>query len=138
MASIGIGSPATLDIVLSLSVSGVYGSYIPALVLLLYRRCKGQILPYNDNSNVPINVPGARLAWGPFRVPGIWGILVNGWAVLYILIIIFFSFWPDHMHPSLASMNWSVVVFCGTCMFALIYYGLRARHVYQGPIFELR
>ncbi|KAJ5087665.1 amino acid/polyamine transporter I [Penicillium angulare] len=140
IALIGIGSAEAVSIILSVSVSGIYASYIPIGVLLLYRRCRGQISEdiRNDNTGVPINLPGADLVWGPFRVPGRLGILINAWAVIYTLIVIFFSFWPDRIHPTLREMNWSAVVFCGTCIFAIAYYALRARHVYHGPVFELR
>lgn len=85
-----------------------------------------------------INVPGARLVWGPFHVPGILGVIINGFTVVYMVIIIFFSFWPSNMHPKARSVNYSVVGTCGVVTIAVVYYAVWARHVYHGPIMEVR
>jgi hypothetical protein len=133
---INIGSDVALNDILSMAVSGIYSSYLIAGSLLFYRRCKGEINRYSESQDTPINVPGAKLVWGPFRVPGIWGILINGYAVIYMIIVIFFSYWPSKMNPSVQDMNYSVVGTVGTVFLAIVYYFLRARHIYQGPIME--
>ncbi|KAJ5281343.1 hypothetical protein N7478_006715 [Penicillium angulare] len=119
LALINIGSAVALNDVVSMAVSALYLSYLLVGSLLLYRRCRGDISLSNENDDMAINIPGAKLVWGPFRIPGIWGILVNGYAVIYSLIVIFFSFWPSTMHPEVSEMNYSV-----------------ARHIYQGPVLE--
>lgn len=103
--------------------------------LLLYRRCKGQIFSQNEGDGA-INVPGARLVWGPFHVPGAIGTIINSYAVVYIIIVIFFSFWPPHISPTVTTMNFSVVGTFGTIILAIGYYLIRARHVYTGPVLE--
>lgn len=82
-----------------MAVSGLYLSYLMISVLLLFRRVRGDISLYNDNEDDIINVPGSKLVWGTFRCPGVFGTLVNLFAVIYITIIIFFSFWPSKMNP---------------------------------------
>ncbi|KAJ5827392.1 hypothetical protein N7447_004155 [Penicillium robsamsonii] len=134
---INIGSKVALDDILSMAVSGVYLSYLIVISLLLYRRCKGDIHRYNDSDGA-INVPGAKLVWGPFHIPGIWGALINTYAVMYILIVVFFSFWPSHMSPTVTTMNWCVVGTIGTVILAVIYYVVRARRFYSGPVLETR
>ncbi|KAJ5740750.1 amino acid/polyamine transporter I [Penicillium malachiteum] len=136
LALINIGSAVALNDVVSLAVSALYLSYLVIGTLLLYRRCRGEIFLSNENDDMAINVPGAKLVWGPFRVPGVWGILINIYAVIYMIIVIFFSFWPSEMNPGVAGMNYSVVGTVGTIILAVVYYVLRARHVYQGPILE--
>jgi uncharacterized membrane-anchored protein len=84
-----------------------------------------------------VNLPGKKLVWGPFHVPGIWGILINGFAVIYIIIVIFWSFWPTAMNPSVTDMNYSVVGWGGVIFLATLYYVVRARHVYTGPVVEV-
>ncbi|KAJ5185657.1 hypothetical protein N7472_010497 [Penicillium cf. griseofulvum] len=133
---INIGSRVALDHVLSMAVSGMYLSYLVVIALLLYRRCKGDIYRHNDSDGA-INVPGAKLVWGPFHIPGVLGAVINTYAVIYIIIIIFFSFWPSHMSPTVTTMNWSVVGTFGTVILAVIYYMLRARKVYTGPVLEI-
>lgn len=44
------------------------------------------------------------------------------------------TFFPPVAHPSLVSMNWSVVVYSGVLIIAVIYYIFWARHSYVGPV----
>lgn len=134
---INIGSDVALNDILSMAVSGIYSSYLIAGSLLFYRRCKGDISRHSESQDMKINVPGAKLVWGPFHVPGIWGTLINGYAIIYMVIVIFFSYWPSEMHPSVQGMNYSVVGTVGTVFLAVVYYFLRARHIYQGPVMEI-
>lgn len=133
---VNIGSSVALNGILSMAVSGIYLSYLIVGCLLLYRRCTGAISRYSDGVEMLINVPGAKLMWGPFHVPGIFGILVNGYAVIYMTIVVFFSFWPSTMSVGPQTMNFSVVGTMGTIVLAIIYYVLRARKVYKGPVME--
>lgn len=133
---VNIGSSVALNGILSMAVSGIYLSYLIVGCLLLYRRCTGAISRYSDGEDMLINVPGAKLMWGPFHVPGIFGILVNGYAVIYMTIVVFFSFWPSTMSVGQQTMNFSVVGTMGTIVLAIIYYVLRARKVYKGPVME--
>jgi fumarate reductase subunit D len=109
--------------------------------LLLYRRCTGGILSRNSNrsgrgSETIINTAGAQLIWGPFHVGGIWGIIINVFSLFYMSIATFFSFWPPNNHADVQSMNYSVVGTGGTIILSLIYYFVRARRVYSGPVVE--
>ncbi|KAJ5112667.1 hypothetical protein N7532_000712 [Penicillium argentinense] len=135
---INLGSKLALEDILSMAVSGLYSSYLIVAILLLYRRCKGDIYRYGDGDGMQINVPGARLVWGPFHVPGIAGIILNGYTVMYMTIVVFFSFWPSAMRPEVDSMNYSVVGTCGVVALAVLYYVVCARHSYQGPIMEVQ
>jgi amino acid transporter len=137
LALINIGSSVALNDILSMAVSGLYSSYLIVTILLLVRRIKGDIARYNDDEDEIINLPGKKLVWGPFHVPGIWGIAVNSFAVIYIIIVIFFSFWPTAMNPSVTDMNYSVVGWGGVIFLATLYYVVRARHIYTGPVVEV-
>lgn len=134
---INIGSAVALNDVVSMAVSGLYSSYLIVAVLLLWRRCTGAINNYNASDDTVVNVPGAKLMWGPFHVPGLWGILINTYAVIYIVIVIFFSYWPTELPVSVTTMNYSVVGTMGVVILAIIYYVVRARHVYTGPVIEI-
>ena len=134
---INIGSSVALNDVTSMAVSGLYASYLTVALLLLYRRCCGDISTSDDNDEMIINVPGAKLVWGPFRVPGILGMLVNGYACIYMTIVVFFSFWPSSMNPSVEDMNYSVVGTVGVVILAILYYLVRARNIYTGPVMEV-
>lgn len=140
---INIGSDVALNDIVSMAVSGLYLSYLSVGSLLLYRRLTGAI--HEHESDIPasfspapttVNVPGSPLVWGPFRVPGILGIAVNVFAIIYMVIVIFFSFWPTEAVVDYTTMNYSVVGTFGTVIIAVVYYGIRARKVYRGPIVE--
>ena len=139
---INIGSATAFNAVISLSVSSLYASYIITETLLLYRRCTGFIHPHqghlsslsNNNNN---NNPANHLTWGPFHLPGIFGIAVNIFAVAFGLIIFFFSFWPVATPVEPATMNYSIVMTGAVVVFALVYYVVYARRIYTGPVVEV-
>ncbi|KUL84393.1 hypothetical protein ZTR_08828 [Talaromyces verruculosus] len=136
---INIGSTLAMYDVVSLAVSGIYLSYLVVATLLLIRRVQGYIYPQSSDSSEDelVNVPGAKLVWGPFHCPGVLGIVVNALAVVYIIIVVFFSFWPSRMNPTVEEMNWAVLGVGATMFLTGIYFVFRARHVYTGPVVEL-
>ncbi|KAE8138541.1 putative amino acid permease [Aspergillus pseudotamarii] len=134
---INIGSDVALKDILSMAVSGLYLSYLAVATLLLYRRVCGHIRASSECEDMIVNVPDAPLVWGPFQVPGILGTVNNGFAVCYMIIVIFFSFWPTTVVVDYTSMNYSVVGTVGTVLIAIMYYVVRAKYVYHGPVVEV-
>ncbi|KAH8703268.1 putative amino acid permease [Talaromyces proteolyticus] len=144
---IPLGSPVAFNDLTSMSTSGLYLSYMVCCILLLYRRCTGGIIDPTDTSNPGgpsaaddeqiVNTAGAKLVWGPFHLKGIFGIAVNVFAIIYMLITVFFSFWPPTAQVTTSTMNYSAVGTVGTMALSLVYYFVRARHVYEGPIVEM-
>ncbi|KAB8222944.1 hypothetical protein BDV33DRAFT_201083 [Aspergillus novoparasiticus] len=67
LALINIGSSVALDGILSMAVSALYLSYLMFSILLFYRRINGDISQYVDSDDDVINMPGAKLAGGPFH-----------------------------------------------------------------------
>ena len=138
LALINIGSSVAFNDVISLSISGLYSTYLICCALLLYRRLKGHMADEPEAlmiSNSPQKVQ--LMPWGPFRVRGILGVIVNTLAVLYLLIMIFFSFWPPATPTTPATMNFSVLVMGAVMIFSILYYVFMARNVFRGPS-ELR
>ncbi|KAH6962131.1 amino acid/polyamine transporter I [Ilyonectria sp. MPI-CAGE-AT-0026] len=136
LSFINIGSPVAFQNVTSLSISCLYASYLIAAVLLLYRRMtKGFALPDSDLPALA-NTTGAELVWGPFHLPGIFGIANNVLTICYLITVGFFSFWPPVLNPSVDMMNYSVVVTGGLVIFSVLYYVLWARKEYNGPLVE--
>ena len=119
-----------------MAISGLYLSYMVVGGLLLWRRCTGGFSSVRSSDSAIINTAGAKLVWGPFHLPGIWGILINTWALVYMTIAVFFSFWPPAWVVTVQTMNFSVVGTMGTIILSLFYYYVRARKVYSGPIME--
>ncbi|XHF97054.1 hypothetical protein AWENTII_000658 [Aspergillus wentii] len=138
LALINIGSEVAFNDLVSMSISGLYLSYLVVAILLLYRRCTSGIQTPKSNSNTTIvNTAGAQLVWGPFHLPSIWGIAVNTFSIIYMVIVIFFSFWPPDKDVTIQTMNFSVVGTMGVVILSLVYYFLRARRGYQGPVVEI-
>lgn len=77
-----------------------------------------------------------ELVWGPFHLPGVVGIIVNIVAVLFGIIIFFFSFWPVTKVVEPVSMNYSSLMTGSVVIGAVVYYALWARHSYEGPLFK--
>ncbi|EAW15044.1 putative GABA permease [Aspergillus clavatus NRRL 1] len=135
LALIPIGSTVAFNDLVAMSISGLYLSYIMVACLLLWRRLTGSIA-LTASAGETVNTIAAKLVWGPFRVPGIWGVLINIFAILYAMIAIFFSLWPTYSELTVEMMNFSVVGTVAVILISVVYYLLRARRVYQGPIVE--
>ena len=132
LALINIGSSVAFNDVISLTVSGLYSSYLICCALLLWRRCTGAIGGSSRNAAGKLG-----LRWGPFRVPGLWGIANNVVACLFMVLIIFFSFWPPVTPSTAVSMNYSVLVFGAAILFSIAYYFTVAHKTYVGPLIEV-
>ncbi|KAL8695665.1 MAG: hypothetical protein Q9224_003252 [Gallowayella concinna] len=148
LALINIGSSIAFNDVISLTINGLYASYLLACSLLLYRRVTGSIaLPttntYETNPKIVTeadNVSGQgiiNLTWGPFHLRGALGIAVNAIGCVYMVIIIFFSFWPPVTPVTPETMNYSVLVTGSVILFSVVYYLVYARRIYKGPLMEI-
>lgn len=195
-----VGSSAAFNDVVSLNITGFYGSYFVPSAFLLYRRIKGQVKPYPGRAAASVDmeeVPEKVLAgdapagsdgeadadiadanpeksvitnakvevgdglapaqttpsfadgtvaaleiiaedhsWGWFHVPGWLGIINNIYASCYMTFVIFFSLWPSEYHPNAQTINYSIVVTSGVLIFSLVWYFIRARKEYHGPIID--
>ena len=153
LALIYIGSSTVFEDVVSLSTSGLYFSYLFPCSLLLWRRTTGQIKPHNpvdyDEEDTSISqaialsiedhndeVVEPQLQWGPWSIPGYFGIINNVFACLYILFVIFWSFWPPETPATAKNMNYSVLVTGVVIGFGIVYYYLRGKEHYRGPLNE--
>ena len=136
LALIILGSSTAFNDIVSLAVVGLFGSYFIVAVLLFWRRVRGDIKPYTTDSALT-NVPGAQLMWGPWRVPGVLGMVTNGVSIVYLVIILFFCLWPPSNHPTAATMNYSSLMLGATMIFSVVYYFTWARKVYSGPVIQI-
>ena len=94
------------------------------------------MLPSEASGGTIINTAGAQLVWGPFRVPGLLGISVNVLTVAYLILVIFFSFWPPLTPVTAQNMNYAIVGTGSVIVFSIVYYLSIARKVYNGPRIE--
>ena len=128
---INIGSTTVFCSVVSLSINALYLPYLISSVLLLWRRCTGGIaLPTSHAVDNP------KLVWGPWRVPGLLGVLINIIGVAFQIVILLFSFWPATTPVSPGDMNYSVVVLAVVVIGCIVYYFITAHKTYSGPLVE--
>ncbi|KAL8660852.1 MAG: hypothetical protein Q9202_006135 [Teloschistes flavicans] len=130
---INIGSAAAFNDVISLSVTSLYASYIITESFLLYHRCTNRI---RSRSSLDDTSDPSQLIWGPFHLPGIFGIAVNAFAVAFGIIIFVFSFFPASYHPAPDTMNYSVLMTAAVVLFSVVYYVVWARREFKGPVVE--
>jgi amino acid transporter len=134
-----IGSDAAFEDVISLTITGFYGSYFLPCALLLYHRVKGHILPCGSELTLGDldEEDNPQLVWGPWHLPGIFGIINNAYACVYAVYVIFWSVWPRATPVSANTMNYSIVVTGGVLIVSGVWYMVKGRREYVGPIVEV-
>ena len=118
LALIIIGSSTAFNAIVSLTVAGLFVSYLLPITLLLIRKIRGEHIRY-----------------GPWRM-GRAGLWVNGVAIVYLVITTMFSFFPPELPVTKVNMNYSALVFGAVVLFWVGFYVVRGRFVYTGPIVE--
>ncbi|KAK5231297.1 hypothetical protein LTR72_000478 [Exophiala xenobiotica] len=83
-----------------------------------------------------VSVAQAPLVWGPFHLPGWFGIINNAYACVYMIFVIFWSVWPPETPVNYQTMNYSVVVTGGVVIFSIIWYYIRGHKEYKGPVVD--
>ncbi|KAI0116467.1 amino acid transporter [Nemania sp. FL0031] len=133
-----IGSSVAFNDVVSVTINGLYGSYLVGNSLLLWRRVKGQIRPYSESYTGTdlINVSYQKLTWGQLRVPEPFGTIINGVGCAYLVVALFFSFWPSVINPTVQTVNWSSLIVSVALIWSIVYYIFWARKIYFGPVIQ--
>ncbi|KAI8955179.1 putative GABA permease [Xylaria longipes] len=135
LSIVNIGHAAAFNGVISISIAGLFGSYLIAACLLLYRRVAGDIHIRHDDDSLT-NTTGGNLTWGPWRLHGVLGIANNAFSCAYLTYILFFSFWPPFKDVTPETFNWAILVFGTVVSFSVLYYMVWARKIYTGPVVE--
>ncbi|KAF2035372.1 hypothetical protein EK21DRAFT_54500 [Setomelanomma holmii] len=119
LSLINIGSATVFNAIVSLTVAGFFGSYLLPFSFFLYTR---------------IRHPG-RLVPGPWTL-GEWGPIVNAIAIVWSIVVFFFSFWPSSVPVTAMNMNWSCVLWSAVMIFAVVFWFVHGKKVYKGPVIE--
>ncbi|KAF9698492.1 hypothetical protein EKO04_003911 [Ascochyta lentis] len=120
LSMINLGSTVAFTQVLSLGVSAMLTTYMISISCVALKRIRREpLLPSKFNL-------------GKFGLP------INIIAVLFLLFLWIFAFFPTAPSPSPADMNWAILGYGAVIIFALIYYVFRGRHAYVGPVEYVR
>lgn len=116
LSLINIGSTVAFNAIGSLAVSAILGTYIISFVCLIIRRFSSEPLPSRR--------------WSLGKA----GLFVNIGAVCFLLVVWVFVFFPIQKAVTPSTMNWNVVIFCGTMIFAVVYYFVVGKKQYTAPV----
>ncbi|KIX94978.1 uncharacterized protein Z520_09288 [Fonsecaea multimorphosa CBS 102226] len=116
-----LGNTTAFNAVLSMAIIGMYLSYLlPIVYMVIYGRSK---LSRDD--------------YGPFKLGKAAGVLVNIVAIVWLIFAMIFSTFPNFQPVTAQNMNYSTVVLAGWVGGGAVYYFLKARNVYTGPVIEM-
>lgn len=115
-----LGNTTAFNAILSMAIIGMYLSYIlPIIYMLLCGRKKLSAADY-----------------GPFKLGKVGGTIINTVAILWLILAMVFSTFPNFQPVTAQNMNYSTVVLAGWTLFGAVYYFFWARKAYSGPVFE--
>jgi amino acid transporter len=110
-----MGSSEALGIIFSLYNSALLASYVITIGCVLLHRLQGRPLPPSNFSL------------------GKWGLLCNIIAIVYVLPIFIFSFFPSAPKPTPGNMNWAAALVGGIVILATGFYVAWGQHIYSPP-----
>ena len=134
LSLIVLGSSVAFNNIVSLSVAGLYSSYLLACTLLLWRRLSGRIKTHSANFD---DSRPERIQWGPWRLPEAYGTVNNVFACIYLILLLFWTFWPPATPVTPSTMNFSCLVFGSAILFSVAWYMYRGRKEFTGPVVEV-
>ena len=120
LSLINIGSTVAFNAIVSLGAAALFSTYLISISCILFKRYRGE----------PLRLRRWSL--------GKWGAPINVAALLFLLLAYFFSFWPLFTPTSAQTFNWSVVIYGAVLIFAVGYYYVHGRHVYDGPVVSVK
>lgn len=136
LSLINIGSHKALENILSFTVSSWEAAASIPLALLLWSRLTGRIKSANYTLDDFHADPEKPLVWGPWRVPEPLGTCINAFGLGWIVLALFFSFWPGKNGVKPQNMNYSSLMTGFWFIFGIVYYWVYGKKYYKGPIVE--
>ncbi|TKA70810.1 hypothetical protein B0A55_07428 [Friedmanniomyces simplex] len=117
LSLINLGSAVAFNAIVSLTVGAILSSYIISMSCVALRKIR---------KDKPL--PPARWSLGRY------GLAINIAAVLFLLIIYVFAFFPLGTPVTVQTMNWSSLIYGFILVFAVVYFLVYGRKVYEGPV----
>ncbi|EUC36330.1 hypothetical protein COCVIDRAFT_38996 [Bipolaris victoriae FI3] len=116
LSLINIGSSVAFNSIASLGTCALLSSYIISISCMFIKR-------WNNEPLIPCKFSLGRA--------GIW---INGISIVYLCIALVFVFFPTFPHPTAALMNWNILIYGVVVIFSFIYFAVKGRKVYVGPV----
>ncbi|RMY74990.1 hypothetical protein D0864_09908 [Hortaea werneckii] len=116
LSLINLGSYTAFNAFNSLGTVSILSSYTITVGCLIWRRLFGKPLPPRR--------------WSLGR----WGLAVNMFSLCLTTPMLFFYVWPLYYPVTASNMNWSSAMLGGVTIIALVYYLVKGRHDYAGPV----
>lgn len=120
LALIIIGSETAFNIILSVSATGLFTSYLVVIGTVLARKLRGE--PF----------PASR-----FHIPRTIGIVVNIIAICFLSVAFLFLFFPAVPSPNAVDMNWGILIYGVVILFSIIYYHWKGKHQYDVSLVQM-
>ncbi|KAF2203201.1 amino acid transporter [Delitschia confertaspora ATCC 74209] len=116
LSFIQIGSTVAFNQILALGVGSMLTTYMISIGCITLKRIRGEpLLP-------------SKFDLGKFGLP------CNIISMLFLFFIWVLAFFPSMPNPAIADMNWGVLGYGIVVIFAIVYYFVRGRHQYAGPV----
>jgi choline transport protein len=120
LSFVNLGSSVAFMQVISLGVAAMLTTYLITISCVMLKRIRGEpLLPSKFDL-------------------GKWGLPINVIAVLFLLFSWLFCFFPIGPRPTVMDMNWAVLGYGIVLIFAAVYYVVRGRFAYVGPVNYVR
>ncbi|KAK2044209.1 amino acid permease [Colletotrichum somersetense] len=113
-----IGNTTAFNAILSMSIIGMYASYILPIVYML---------AYGRKNLSPSD-------YGPFKLGPRLGPVLNVISLVWMAVVIVFSTFPSAMPVTPQNMNYSVVVLAGWLFFGVVYYLSFGKKKFEVPV----
>ncbi|CAD0031128.1 unnamed protein product [Aureobasidium pullulans] len=119
LALVNLGSTTAFNSIVGLLAGSGGFSYSVSIACVLWRKIRGMPLPQ-----------------GRFSL-GVFGIPINAFAVLYMIQQAIISFFPMFAIVTVKTMNYGCVMFGGVAIISVVYFVVKGRHVYKGPVVDI-
>ncbi|TLD39557.1 gb [Venturia nashicola] len=120
LSLINIGSSIAFNQICSLGLSALLTSYLVSIACIALKRWRKEPLLKRS-----------------FDL-GRWGLAINIISMLFLALIFVICFFPPSPNPAVADMNWAILIYSSVVIFALMWFAIKARKVYVGPITYVR
>jgi choline transport protein len=115
-----IGSVIAFNIIMSIGTVALLTSYVVSIGTITRKRICGEPLLQSKFSLGKLGLP------------------INIASLVFCTTVYVFAFFPPVPNPPAIAMNWAIAAYGGVLLLASIYYILRARHAYLGPVAYIR